>query len=808
MATKKKTQKSAGARRPAVKTASPAKRPVRREVGALACFFLFIFALLGLFGVDALFIRFLRDVMGRIIGCGFYVFPCALLFASGLLLFHRGRPVRLRLWCALLFPLGIGALVHLFGPPHEGAWSFAMLGALMDDGILLRGGGLLGGVLALSFRAVFSVVGAAVVFIVSLLFLLMSACQLSPVRLWDALFHRPRPVYEPEQPAPPAVPQTVRPVMPRQKRRRADIDVPVDDPPKKAPETTPVKIPDEDAPLLPKRPEHVRTPAEVLLVDTPAPDPAPFPIEESVPATARPAARPDHTPPAAAAPPPTVTPGDAADGDAPYQHPPFSLLASGRPSNTVDGTNELKGNAARLLETIQSFGIEARIVSVTRGPTVARYELELDRGVKLSRLTGLSDDIALSLGTSGVRIAPVPDKMSVVGIEVPNKLVSTVYIRDVLSAPEFTGRESLLTFAVGKDISGTAVVHDLSRLTHLLIAGTTGSGKSVCMNSLIVSLLYKAAPKDVRMVMIDPKMVELGIYNGIPHLEVPVVTDPKKAAGALHKVVDEMEKRYKKFMENHVRDIFSYNALAARENLEKMPQMVVIIDELADLMLVAAKEVEESICRIAQKARAAGIHLVIATQRPSADVITGLMKANIPSRIAFAVASQLESRIILDTMGAEKLVGRGDMLLFPLGAPKPTRVQGCLITGREVEAVVNFVKRAGEVHYSEEFMDSIERYAQQVGGRRGGVQALDAGDDEAYDDLLTAAIDVVMDSGQASVSYLQRRLKLGFSRAARLVDQMEERGIVGPSEGSKPRQLRITRQQWQEMQMRALDVDS
>ncbi|MDR0381622.1 MAG: DNA translocase FtsK [Oscillospiraceae bacterium] len=806
MPDKKKTQKPAGRRQPAkstrttkstkpAKSAAPAKQPVRREVGALVCFFLFIFSLLGLFGVDALFIRFLRDAVGRVVGCGFYVLPCALLFASGLLLFHRGRPVRLRLWCALLFPLGLGALAHLFAPSEETVWSFAMLGALMDDGLLLRGGGLLGGVLALSFRAVFSVVGAAAVFIAGLLFLLMSACRLSPVRLWDTLFRRPRPVYEPE-PARPAAPRAVRPAASRRKSRRAEVDIPIDDPPQKTPETPFEKT--VDASLLPKRPEHVRTPAETLLVDTPAPDPAPFSVEEPAAAAAHAAERPGSAPAASGE--------GSTDGDAPYQHPPLSLLSSGRPGNTADGTGELKDNAARLLETIRSFGIETRIVSVTRGPTVARYELELDRGVKLSRLTGLSDDIALSLGTSGVRIAPVPDKMSVVGIEVPNKLVSTVYIRDVLVSPEFTGRESRLTFAVGKDISGAAVVHDLSRLTHLLIAGTTGSGKSVCMNSLIVSLLYKTGPEDLRMVMIDPKMVELGIYNGIPHLEVPVVTDPKKAAGALHKVVDEMEKRYRKFMENHVRDIFSYNTLAAREGLEKMPQMVVIIDELADLMLVAAKEVEESICRIAQKARAAGIHLVIATQRPSADVITGLMKANIPSRIAFAVASQLESRIILDTMGAEKLVGRGDMLLFPLGAPKPTRVQGCLITGREVEAVVDYVKRAGEVHYSEEFMDSIERYAQQVGGRRGGAAALETGDDEAYDDLFTTAVDVVMESGQASVSYLQRRLKLGFSRAARLVDQMEERGIVGPSEGSKPRQLRITRQQWQEIQMRALDT--
>jgi S-DNA-T family DNA segregation ATPase FtsK/SpoIIIE len=493
------------------------------------------------------------------------------------------------------------------------------------------------------------------------------------------------------------------------------------------------------------------------------------------------------------------------DGVPPYRFPPLSILAAGQPGAAVDGSSELKMNAARLLETIKSFGIEARIVSVTRGPTVARYELELDRGIKLSRLTGLSDDIALSLGASGVRIAPVPGKMSVVGIEVPNKLVSLVYLRDVLTAPEFARQESRLAFAVGKDIGGSAIVCDLSKLTHLLIAGTTGSGKSVCMNSLIVSLLYKASPEEVRMVMIDPKMVELGVYNGIPHLEAPVVTDPKKAAGALHKVVMEMESRYQRFMERRVRDIFSYNqSVEADPDIPRMPQMVVIIDELADLMLVAAKEVEESICRVAQKARAAGIHLVIATQRPSADVITGLMKANIPSRIAFAVASQLESRIILDTMGAEKLVGRGDMLLYPLGAPKPSRVQGCLITSAEVEHVVEAVKRYGEARYSEEFMADIEKFAEGV-GKKGGLSNISVSADsgsEADDDMLTAAIELALESGQASTSFLQRRLKLGFARAARLVDQMEERGIVGPSEGSKPRQLLISRQQWQELQMR------
>lgn len=540
-----------------------------------------------------------------------------------------------------------------------------------------------------------------------------------------------------------------------------------------------------------------------------APEPAPKPGKAArSPAEAKAAAdKGKAARPAAVAP---WDPDPELDGDVPYRVPPLSILAVGKPGATVDGSGELKMNAARLLETIKSFGIEARIVSVTRGPTVARYELELDRGIKLSRLTGLSDDIALSLGASGVRIAPVPGKMSVVGIEVPNKLVSIVYLRDVLAAPEFAKHESRLAFAVGKDIGGSAIVCDLSKLTHLLIAGTTGSGKSVCMNSLIVSLLYKASPDEVRMVMIDPKMVELGVYNGIPHLEVPVVTDPKKAAGALHKVVMEMESRYQRFMERHVRDIFAYNLSVADDpDIPRIPQMVVIIDELADLMLVAAKEVEESICRVAQKARAAGIHLVIATQRPSADVITGLMKANIPSRIAFAVASQLESRIILDTMGAEKLVGRGDMLLYPLGAPKPSRVQGCLITSAEVEQVVESVKRYGEARYSAEFMADIEKFAESV-GRKGGLSASSASAEsglEDEDEMLPAAIELVLETGQASTSFLQRRLKLGFARAARLVDQMEERGIVGPSEGAKPRQLRLTRQQWREMQMRRQDME-
>jgi S-DNA-T family DNA segregation ATPase FtsK/SpoIIIE len=379
-----------------------------------------------------------------------------------------------------------------------------------------------------------------------------------------------------------------------------------------------------------------------------------------------------------------------------------------------------------------------------------------------------------------------------------------VYIHDVIDSPAFRNHDSKVAFALGKDIGGNCIVGDIAKLPHLLIAGTTGSGKSVCTNSLIISLLYKATPEEVRLIMVDPKMVELGIYNGIPHLLIPVVTDPKKAAGALQWAVTEMMKRYRAFSEVGVRDLKSYNAHAARQpDMEKMPQIVVVIDELADLMLVAAKEVEESICRVAQMGRAAGMHLVIATQRPSSDVITGLMKANIPSRIAFAVASALESRIILDTMGAEKLVGRGDMLYAPLGVGKPTRVQGCLISDQEVADVVEFVKRSGAAQYDDSVLHEIEQHAsEKEKGSKGTGGSAPEGVDSEYDELLPAAIEVVLEVGQASVSMLQRRLKLGYSRAARLVDQMEEKGVVGPFEGSKARQILITKEQWQEMQFK------
>jgi S-DNA-T family DNA segregation ATPase FtsK/SpoIIIE len=474
------------------------------------------------------------------------------------------------------------------------------------------------------------------------------------------------------------------------------------------------------------------------------------------------------------------------------------LLSVGA-QKTRAGDDEVRINSDRLEAAFRSFGVNVNISTATRGPAVTRYEAELEAGIKLSRLTSLADDIALALGTSGVRIAAMPNKISTVGIEVPNKNISKVYLRNIIESQAFANAKSKLTFAIGMDISGDAIVGNVSKLPHMLVAGTTGSGKSVCLNSFILSILYKATPDDVRFIMIDPKMVEFKVYNNIPHLLVPVVTDIKKAAGALQWAVFEMMKRYTLFAETSARDIYGYNQIAYNSNeREPLPQIIVVIDELADLMMMAAKEVEESVCRVAQMGRAAGMHLIIATQSPRADVITGLMKANIPSRIAFKVSSALESRIILDAGGnADKLVGNGDMLYAPIGTNKPMRVQGTWVSDKEREIVVDFIKRSGETHYSEEVMDEIEKAAVE---KPSGDKQKDEQESADYDELLPQAVGVIFETGQASVSMLQRRLKLGYSRAARIVDQMEQMGIVGPFEGSKPRALLITKDQWRQMQ--------
>ena len=482
-----------------------------------------------------------------------------------------------------------------------------------------------------------------------------------------------------------------------------------------------------------------------------------------------------------------------------YVFPPIDLLEASREGNTGDLTEELKSNAALLVDTLKSFGVQTRVVDISRGPAVTRYELQPSAGVKISRITGLADDIALNLAASGVRIeAPIPNKAAV-GIEVPNKTVSPVHIREVIDSDAFAQAASRVSVALGKDIAGKIVVSDLAKMPHVLIAGSTGSGKSVCINSIIISILYKAKPEEVKLLMIDPKVVELGGYNGIPHLLVPVVTDPKKAAGALCWAVGEMLRRYQTFSEYGVRDLGGYNRFCQQHpELSPMPQIVIIIDELSDLMMAAPNDVEDYICRLAQMARAAGMHLVIATQRPSVDVITGIIKANIPSRIAFAVSSQVDSRTILDGSGAEKLLGRGDMLYNPVGSAKPTRVQGCFVSDSEVERVVAFVKEGGQASYSDTILEEIDKQAART-GQKGGSGGDGGGDEE--DEYLDQAIECVVEAGVASTSLLQRRLKLGYARAARIIDALEQKGIVGPFEGSKPRQVLISKERWYEMKL-------
>lgn len=482
--------------------------------------------------------------------------------------------------------------------------------------------------------------------------------------------------------------------------------------------------------------------------------------------------------------------------DGGYAFPPLSLLKkSEESSNAAAAGSEV--TAEHLVETLKSFGVETRIVNISRGPTVTRYELQPCAGVKISKITGLADDIALNLASAGVRIeAPIPNKAAV-GIEVPNKSSDIVGVRGILESPAFTNAKSKLTVALGRDIGGNAVVADIAKMPHGLIAGATGSGKSVCINTIIMSILYKATPEDVKLLMIDPKVVELGIYNGIPHLLVPVVTDPRKASGALGWAVSEMEKRYAMFADRGVRDIAGYNRFvenSGEPELEKMPHIVIIIDELADLMMTAPKEVEDSINRIAAKARAAGMHLIIATQRPSVDVVTGVIKANIPTRIAFAVSSQIDSRTILDMGGAERLLGRGDMLFNPVGASKPNRIQGCFVSDEEVESVVEFIKGDKTADYDDNVMTEIERQAAVEKKQKTGLD--EDGPDE--DPMLSEAIKVVVENGMASTSLLQRKLKLGYARAARIVDEMEQRGVVGPYEGSKPRKVLISREQLME----------
>ena len=812
------------------KTSQPAKKNTRtppppaptygREIAGGVCLLLALCAVVSYFQEEALFITFFGGLLKGLLGYGYWLSAPALLLTGLLLLTHRDRPATLRSVCTLLVPVLTGCGLHLLLCARSYEPGLTGLRELWLSGRSLQSGGALSGGLAVGFSAVFGKVLSLILFLLMLLAALCLALHFSPKDAVRRAQERREAEREDTPEEAPPVREKEKPAEKRP-RRRAAIDIPLDDePPAKQPQPQPegpTFAPKEKKPFFSRKSSAVRTPDQVLRGE---------PAEEAAPVA--PAAPVTSPPAASAAPAPVAKPREAdkpsvtaqevhdateevtaaveqelAQPEEAYQYPPITLLDENTADNYTEVGAELRSNSQRLAQTLQSFGVDARPGAVVHGPSVTRYEFTLEQGVKLSKITNLADDIALALGASGVRIAPIPNKISVVGIEVPNRAVTPVRIRDVVESRTFTEHKSPVAFAVGKDIGGSCIVGDIGKLPHVLIAGTTGSGKSVCTNSLIVSILYKSTPEEVRFIMVDPKMVELAPYNGIPHLLIPVVTDPKKAAGALQWAVFEMMKRYKLFSEHGVKDLAGYNALARQDGeLKTMPTVVVVIDELADLMLVAAKEVEESICRVAQMGRAAGMHLVIATQRPSSDVITGLMKANIPSRIAFAVASSLESRIILDTTGAEKLVGKGDMLYAPLGAGKPTRVQGCFITPEEIERVVGFVKTTGEAEYSREVMDKIEQAVKEKekgGGGKTSAEPAEAQEDG--DELLPAAVEVVLETGQASVSMLQRRLKLGYSRAARLVDQMEERGIVGPFEGSKPRQLLIDKAKWQELQM-------
>ncbi len=550
-----------------------------------------------------------------------------------------------------------------------------------------------------------------------------------------------------------------------------DIDIPI-----------PEDEPDNGAIVSPE--ELMQDPPELFTPDTET-----APAETAAPAA--PASEPVSQPPAR-----------------PYQIPSIDFLQNGvsrAEDPAVD--QEMKEKAGILVETLKSFGVTVRITGIFRGPSVTRYEIQPAAGIKVSKITGLADDIALSLAAQGVRIeAPIPGKPAI-GIEVPNSHKDTVSLREILESDSFRSSRSKLAFAVGRDIAGNAVVGDIARLPHMIIAGATGSGKSVCTNSIIMSILYHATPEEVKLILIDPKIVEFTVYEGIPHLLIPVVTDPKKAAGALNWAVQEMQRRYNLFAENSVRDLGDYNAAAAQpgSGLEPMPQIVVIIDELADLMMTTSKEVEDSICRLAQKARAAGMHLIIATQRPTTDIITGLIKANIPSRIALSVMSQVDSRTILDTGGAEKLLGHGDMLYLPNGKIKPVRVQGCFTSTKEIEKVVDFIKSQTQSEYSDEIMEQVEQSIPVTKAEAKELQKA-AGEPEpgSDEDVLERAIEVVVEAGQASTSSLQRRLKLGYARAARMMDELEQMGVIGPYEGAKPRKVLMTKEQLAERKMRRL----
>ena len=852
---KKKTAAPKGGGKPSRAPAAEKEKqapPMRREIGGIFCLLLAIVVIAGFFTDKETIIGQFMDVMLGLFGVGCYILVPALLIASWTLIFHHGRPVTFRLVSALLLPFLFSNIANLTRTyTFDGSTQY--LSMLYREGLQKRNGGAVG-VLStlLTSKVGFPVPIAYILFIVLFIIFAIKAVDYDIAASFRRVKERASVPYDPEDYAEEEIavqeraPQEKRSIRPQRVtdprvatspapkiRTYSDSkDIPIgeegepltvgqlDDLPDQSftSRTTRAKVRRKGAAELREEPDETAETKPALVgrdigdnwteyrADGKAPKTVK--VSPSVPVAAEISdppkkekskrAEPEKEKENAALP---IKPdADAADE---YVFPPLELLSAGI-AGSSDARDEITLNRERLENAIRSFGINASVVGVIRGPTVTRYDFELEQGVKLSRVTNLAGDLALALGVINVRIAPIPEKISTVGIEVPNKIVSTVYLRTILESQRFQTTKSKLSFAVGKDIGGDCIVGNIAKLPHMLIAGTTGSGKSVCMNSLILSLLYKARPDEVKFIMIDPKMVELGIYSGIPHMLTPVVTEPKKAAGALQWAVVEMLKRYRLFSEAGVRDIDGYNRHCEITGEEKLAQVVVVIDELADLMMIAAKEVEESICRVAQMGRAAGMHLVVATQRPSADVITGLMKANIPSRIAFAVSSAMESRIIMDQSGAEKLVGMGDMLYSPLGAGKPTRVQGAFVSDEERERVIEFIKEnnpGAKPENNQEIGEYMSRAEQSKDSSKDKDREEESGSSAGdYDEMLPQAVEAILETRQCSVSMLQRRVKLGYSRAARIVDQMEELGIVGPYEGAKPRSVLVDRNGWLEIQ--------
>ncbi len=891
-------------------------RPIRREVGGIVLLFLGIVAAIALFPTEGIVVDAWRTACRGLFGWGYYIAPAALLWGAYILIFHRGRPVSLRLTCVLLLVPVMGAFVHMMWCERSFFVSgfFNGVADLWEDAQSMTNhcGGVISGLLGIVLRRALSKYGAFIVLAAAFLLMLIQGMNLSLSGIAAAIGNwyrsRPKLFYEPQEeeefrndiiddderlnPEDYLFPlngespirqarERLRENRKQKGKNRAAADAASAGQARETGLAQRPRLYDED---WEERKDRIFAAMEVdegakLRVAAALRDEqrAKWVRQTAEDAAARKAARqaaqagkagtvvsfaqaaqeagtakkndefvkdgqtakksssgaeptkdvePVSMETAAsiagvelnsadmdggAASPGKLKKGEAEEGFAEvaaeieaageeekpvYVFPPVSLLNKSRPGEGAgEGADD---GEARLEAAIRSYGVGATITGAVRGPSITRYELKLDQGVKLSKIENLGKDIALSLGVESVRIAPIPDKISTVGVEVPNRNRTTVWLGDLIDSETFGNAKSKLSVAMGKDIAGSVIVGNIAKMPHVLIAGTTGSGKSVCVNSMILSLLYKSTPDEVKMIMIDPKMVEFVVYNGMPHLYVPVVTDPKKAAGALQWAVVEMLKRYRLFSEAGVRDLAGYNAVLQNEGKPILPQVVIFIDELADLMMIAAKEVEESICRVAQMGRAAGMHLVVATQSPRADVITGLMKANIPSRIALSVASSLESRIILDQQGAESLVGNGDMLFAPIGR-KPTRVQGAFVSDEEREEIIRFVKQSAEAEYSDEIMEAIDKAAAEKSDK-GGESEEAAAPQNDYDELLPQAVEIIFETKQASVSMLQRRLKLGYSRAARLIDQLEEVGVVGPYEGSKPRKIMLTKQQWQEMQ--------